>query len=65
MAHAYCCKWRLRANVSKRAVVEGSWNWGEQDYRSIPPSYAQLQGRGIRSTTAATRYFRGCAVDRY
>ena len=38
VAHAYCCKWRLRANVSKSAVVvfarelvEGSWNWGEQD----------------------------------
>ena len=35
--HAYCCKWRLKANVSKSAVVvfarelvEGSWNWGEQ-----------------------------------
>ena len=39
VAHA---KWRLRANVSKSAVVvfarelvEGFWNWGEQDYRSI------------------------------
>ena len=31
VAHAYCCKWRLKANVSKSAVVEGSWNWGEQD----------------------------------
>ena len=38
VAHAYCCKWRLRANASKSAVVvfarelvEGSWNWGEQD----------------------------------
>ena len=37
MAHAYCCKWSLKANVSKGAVVvfarelvEGSWNWGEQ-----------------------------------
>ena len=37
VAHAYCCKWRLKANVSKSAVVvfarelvEGSWNWGEQ-----------------------------------
>ena len=36
MAHAYCCKWRLKANVSKSAVVvfarelvEGYWNWGE------------------------------------
>ena len=33
VAHAYCCKWRLKANVSKSAVVffarelvEGSWN---------------------------------------
>ena len=46
VAHAYCCKWRLKANVSKSAVVvfarelvEGSWNWGEQqDYQSIPTS---------------------------
>ena len=36
VAHAYC------SNVSKSAVVvfarelvEGSWNWGEQDYQSI------------------------------
>ena len=36
VAHAYCCKWRLKANVSKSAVVvfarelvEGSC-WGEQ-----------------------------------
>ena len=32
---AHCCKWRLKANVRKSAVVvfarkivEGSWNWG-------------------------------------
>ena len=37
VAHAYCCKWRLKANVSKSAVVvfarelvEGSWKWGQQ-----------------------------------
>ena len=46
VAHAYCCKWRLKANVSKSAVVvfarelvEGSWNWENklsQDYQSIP-----------------------------
>ena len=37
VAHAYCCKWRLKANVSKSAVVvfarelvEGSWNWGDK-----------------------------------
>ena len=37
VAHAYCCKWSLKANVSKSAIavfarelVEGSWNWGEQ-----------------------------------
>ena len=47
VAHAYCCKWRLKANVSKSAVVvfarelvEGSWNWGEQDYQSIPTNGA-------------------------
>ena len=38
MVHSYCRKWRLKANVSKSAVmtfgkgsVEGSWKWGEQD----------------------------------
>ena len=38
VVHSYCRKWRLKANVSKSAVmtfgkgsVEGSWNWGEQD----------------------------------
>ena len=37
VAHAFCCKWRLRTKVSKstvvvfaRELVEGSWNWGEQ-----------------------------------
>ena len=35
VVHAYCCKWRLKANVSKSAVmvfatdtVEGDWKWG-------------------------------------
>ena len=34
--HGYCSKWRLRANVSKSAVmvfskasVSGEWKWGE------------------------------------
>ena len=38
MVHCYCRKWRLKANVSKSAVmtfgkgsVEGSWKWGQQD----------------------------------
>ena len=38
VVHSYCRKWRLKANVSKSAVmtfgkgsVEGSWKWGEQD----------------------------------
>ena len=30
VAHAYCCKWRLKANVSKSAVVVFDRNWGEQ-----------------------------------
>ena len=36
VVHAYCCKWRLKANVSKSAVmvfakdvVDGCWRWGE------------------------------------
>ena len=36
MVHAYCLKWRLKANVSKSAVmvfaresVNGAWKWGE------------------------------------
>ena len=35
VVHSYCRKWRLKANVSKSAVmaygkgfVEGSWKWG-------------------------------------
>ena len=38
VVHSYCRKWRLKANVTKSAVmtfgkgsVEGSWKWGEQD----------------------------------
>jgi hypothetical protein len=38
VVHAYCQKWRLKANVSKSAVVvfarstvEGKWKWGEHD----------------------------------
>ena len=36
VVHAYCHKWRLKANLSKSAVmvfakdiVDGSWSWGE------------------------------------
>ena len=36
VVHAYCRKWRLKANVSKSAVmvfaresVDGAWKWGE------------------------------------
>ena len=46
VVHAYCCKWRLKANVSKSAVVvfawevvEGSWNWGEQSSPKIIEIY--------------------------
>ena len=39
-AHAYCCKWRLKANVSKSGVVVFARGIGEnklsQDYQSIP-----------------------------
>ena len=38
VVHSYCRIWRLKANVSKSAVMtfgkgslEGSWKWGEQD----------------------------------
>ena len=38
VVYSYCREWRLKANVSKSAVmtfgkgsVEGSWKWGEQD----------------------------------
>ena len=37
VVHSYCNRWRLKANVSKSAVmvfaknkVEGEWLWGEQ-----------------------------------
>ena len=44
VVHAYCCKWRLKANVSKSAVVvfasRGILELGRtklsQDYRNIP-----------------------------
>ena len=38
--HGYCSRWRLRANVSKSAVmvfsktsVSGEWKWGEQGFK--------------------------------
>ena len=42
VVHAYCCKWRLTANVSKSAVVvfardvvEGAWKWGENNLPNV------------------------------
>ena len=42
VVHAYCCKWRLKANVSKSAVmvfakdaVDGSWSWGEHKLPTV------------------------------
>ena len=42
VVHAYCCKWRLKANVSKSAVmvfardaVEGDWKWGENSLPKV------------------------------
>ena len=38
VVHAYCCKWRLKANANKSAVmviarnaVEGDWKWRENN----------------------------------
>ena len=46
--YSYCNKWRLRANVSKSAVmvfskdaVNGCWNWGEYSFPIIS-SYSYL-----------------------
>ena len=40
--HTYCCKWRLKANGSKSAVmvfardaVEGDWKWGENSLPKV------------------------------
>ena len=59
MVHSYCRKWRLKANVSKSAVmtfgkgsVEGSWKWGEQDlprvskYTYLGIDFAESSGMG-------------------
>ena len=42
VVHAYCCKWRLKANVSKSAVmvfardaVKGDWKWGENSLPKV------------------------------
>ena len=42
VVHTYCCKWRLKANVSKSAVmvfardaVEGDWKWGENSLPKV------------------------------
>ena len=40
--YVYCCKWRLKANISKSAVmvfardaVEGSWKWGQDSLPNV------------------------------
>lgn len=42
VVHAYCNKWRLKANITKSAVmvfakepIEGSWKWGERELPSV------------------------------
>ena len=40
VVHGYCNKWRLRANVSKSAVmvfstVEDGWKWGEDKLPNV------------------------------
>ena len=41
VVHAYCCKWRLKANVSKSTVMvfardaEGDWKWGENSLPKV------------------------------
>ena len=42
VVHGYCNKWRLKANVSKSAVmvfsrnsVEGGWKWGEHKRQAV------------------------------
>ena len=48
VVHGYCNKWRLKANVSKSAVmvfsrnsVEGRWKWGEHKLPKVS-SYTYL-----------------------
>ena len=48
VVHGYCNKWRLKANVSKSAVmvfsrnsVEGGWKWGEHKRPEVS-SYTYL-----------------------
>ena len=42
VVYSYCSKWRLKANITKSAVmvftkeaVEGTWRWGEHDLPSV------------------------------
>ena len=46
VVHCFCRKWRLKANVSKSAVmiyanssVDGSLKWGEQN---LPYTYSEI-----------------------
>ena len=54
MANGYCRKWRLKANVSKSAVmvfsresVDGAWKWGEP----ILPSVSKYTYLGVNFTS--------------
>ena len=42
VVHAYCCKWSLKANVSKSAfardAVKGDWKWGENYLHKVGQS---------------------------
>ena len=49
VVHAYCCKWRLKTNVSKSAVmvfardaVEGDWKWGENSLSLSTHNYLDI-----------------------
>ena len=56
VVYSYCSKWRLRANVSKSAVmvfskdaVNGCWKWGEYS-RPIVSSYSSRRACAARVT---------------
>ena len=55
VVHAYCRKWRLKANVGKSAVmvfsresVDGTWEWGEH----LLPKVSQYTYFGIDFTSS-------------
>ena len=56
MVYAYSCKWRLKANVSKSAVmvfaresVDGAWKWGER----FLPRVSKYTYLGVVTSTGA------------